>query len=148
MAPGRGGRGGARGGRGGGRGGGAFNAQRGGGTVSIGGIECNWDISGLDIQRAPAERFPKAPPPQAPPPTDEDTNSVRHALGVRELVHEGSFYTILNDHMNTGLKRKANDPVPTEAVLFNSFIDNQTFTGKYLKVRRRIPNLNARPYGE
>lgn len=47
----RGGRGGARGGRG-----GAFNPAR--GTVTIAGTELNWDLTGLDIQKGPAERFP------------------------------------------------------------------------------------------
>jgi len=51
MAPRGGGRGGARGGRG-----GAFNPAR--GTITIAGTELNWDLSGLEIQRAPAERFP------------------------------------------------------------------------------------------
>lgn len=48
----------SRGGRGGGRGGrgGAFNPAR--GTVTIAGTELNWDLTGLDIQRRPAERFP------------------------------------------------------------------------------------------
>lgn len=49
----------ARGGRGGGRGGsrgGAFNPAR--GTVTIAGTELNWDLTGLDIQKGPAERFP------------------------------------------------------------------------------------------
>ena len=49
MAPG------GRGGRGGGRGG-AYGGAR--GTVSIGGVELNWDLSGLEIQKGPAERFP------------------------------------------------------------------------------------------
>jgi DNA-directed RNA polymerase III subunit RPC7 len=26
--------------------------------VTIGGTELNWDLSGLDIQKGPAERFP------------------------------------------------------------------------------------------
>lgn len=45
---------GGRGGRGGGRGG--FNLRS--GTVTIGGTELNWDLSGLEIQKGPAERFP------------------------------------------------------------------------------------------
>lgn len=45
---------GGRGGRGGGRGG--FNPRS--GTVTIGGTELNWDLSGLEIQKGPAERFP------------------------------------------------------------------------------------------
>jgi hypothetical protein len=49
---------GGRGGRGGGRGGrgGAFGSAR--GTVTIAGTELNWDLTGLDIQKGPAERFP------------------------------------------------------------------------------------------
>lgn len=43
---------GGRGGRGGGRGG------FGRGTVTIAGTELNWDLTGLDIRRTPAERFP------------------------------------------------------------------------------------------
>jgi DNA-directed RNA polymerase III subunit RPC7 len=52
----------ARGGRGGGRGGrgGAFNPAR--GTVTIAGTELNWDLTGLDIQKGPAERFPVSLP--------------------------------------------------------------------------------------
>ncbi|KAL5117527.1 DNA-directed RNA polymerase III subunit C31 [Pleosporales sp. CAS-2024a] len=136
----------ARGGRGGGRGGrgGAFSSAR--GTVMIAGTELNWDLTGLDIQKGPAERFPEAPPPQAPPPTAHEHGMVAHYLAVRDRIHEGPFYTILNDGMKSGLKRRANEPAPTEASLFNPFTDNQTYSAKYLKVRRRLPKLDARPY--
>ncbi|KAF2852204.1 hypothetical protein T440DRAFT_446736 [Plenodomus tracheiphilus IPT5] len=137
---GRGGRGGARGGRG----GGAFNPRS--GTVTIAGTELNWDLTGLDIQKGPAERFPEAPPPQAPPPTTDEIAMVQHHLAVRDRIHEGPFYTILNDGMKNGLKRKASEHAPTEASLFNPFTDNQTYSAKYLKVRRRLPKLDARPY--
>lgn len=136
----RGGRGGARGGRG----GGAFNPAR--GTVTIAGTELNWDLTGLDIQKGPAVRFPEAPPPQAPHATTDESAMVQHYLAVRDRIHEGPFYTILNDGMKNGLKRKANEPAPTEASLFNPFTDNQTYSAKYLKVRRRLPKLDERPY--
>lgn len=89
----------------------------------------------------------EAPPPQAPPPTEHENGIVAHYLAVRDRIHEGPFYTILNDGMKNGLKRKANEPAPTEASLFNPFTDNQTYSAKYLKVRRRLPKLDARPYG-
>jgi DNA-directed RNA polymerase III subunit RPC7 len=73
---------------------------------------------------------------------------VKHHLAVRDRIHEGPFYTILNDGMKNGLKRKANEPAPTEASLFDPFTGNQTYSAKYLKVRRRLPKLDARPYGE
>jgi hypothetical protein len=90
----------------------------------------------------------EAPPPQAPPPTVHETSLVAHYVAVRDRIHEGPFYTILNDGMKNGLKRKASEPAPTEASLFNPFTDNQTYSAKYLKVRRRLPKLDARPYGE
>lgn len=90
----------------------------------------------------------EAPPPQAPPPTVHEIGIVSHYLTVRDRIHEGPFYTILNDGMKNGLKRKAGELAPTEASLFNPFTDNQTYSAKYLKVRRRLPKLDARPYGE
>jgi DNA-directed RNA polymerase III subunit RPC7 len=96
----------------------------------------------------PLRREQEAPPPQAPPPTDHEKGITAHYLAVRDRIHEGPFYTILNDGMKNGLKRKANETAPTEASLFNPFTDNQTFSAKYLKVRRRLPKLDARPYGE
>ena len=89
----------------------------------------------------------EAPPPQAPPPTSDELGMVKHHLAVRDRIHEGPFYTILNDGMKNGLKRKANEPAPTEASLFDPFTGNQTYSAKYLKVRRRLPKLDARPYG-
>jgi DNA-directed RNA polymerase III subunit RPC7 len=90
----------------------------------------------------------EAPPPQAPEPTAHEKGIIAHYLAVRDRIHEGPFYTILNDGMKNGLKRKVNELAPTEASLFNPFTDNQTYSAKYLKVRRRLPKLDARPYGE
>ncbi|KAF2748201.1 hypothetical protein M011DRAFT_401545 [Sporormia fimetaria CBS 119925] len=137
MAP-RGGRGGGRGGRG-----GAYNPSRG---INIGGVELNWDLTGLKIEKGPSERFPAKPPPQAPPPTAGEDSMVQHYLAVRDRIHDGPFYTILNDGMKSGKKRRANEPAPIEAALFNPFTDNQTYTSKYRKIRRRIPKLDGRPY--
>jgi DNA-directed RNA polymerase III subunit RPC7 len=90
----------------------------------------------------------EAPPPQAPEPTAHEKGIIAHYLAVRDRIHEGPFYTILNDGMKNGLKRKVNELAPTEASLFNPFTDNQTYSAKYLKVRRRLPKLDARPYGK
>lgn len=67
-------------------------------------------------------------------------------LAVRDRIHEGPFYTLLNDGMKNGLKRKVGETAPTEASLFDPFIDNQTYSSKYLKKRRRLPKLDSRPY--
>ena len=83
----------------------------------------------------PLSHTQEAPPPQAPPPTDDELAMVKHHLAVRDRIHEGPFYTILNDGMKNGLKRKANEPAPTEASLFDPFTGNQTYS------RRRLIDL-------
>lgn len=88
------------------------------------------------------------PPPQAPPSTEREASTLKHYLAVRDRIHDGPFYTILNDGMKNGLKRKRNDSAPTEASLFNPFTDNQTYSAKYFKVRRKLPKLDVRPYGK
>lgn len=139
---GRGGRGGARGGRG---GGGAFGGR---GGLTIGGVEVGWDLTGINIQKGPAEAFPPRPAPLALPPTTKESSTLSHYLAVRDRIHEGPFYTILADGMTSGKKRRPNEAAPTDLSLFNPFTDNQTYTSKYMKVRRRIPKLDMRPYGE
>ena len=90
----------------------------------------------------------KREPPQPAKPTPDEEAALQHYLTLRDRIHEGPFYTLLNDGMKTGLKRKANEPAPTEAQMFNPFTDNQTYSSKYLKVRRKLPKLDTRPYGE
>ncbi|CAI6340404.1 unnamed protein product [Periconia digitata] len=133
--------------RGGHGGGGARGGFGGGRKLNIAGTELDWDISELDIPRGPIEPFPKTHhPPQPPPASRDEEITVQNHLGIRTRIHEGPFYTILNDGMKNGLKRKADDRGPTEDTLFNSFLDNQTYSAKYAKKRRRIPKLDTRPY--
>ncbi|KAF2687496.1 hypothetical protein K458DRAFT_429396 [Lentithecium fluviatile CBS 122367] len=135
-------------GRGGGRGGARGGRGGGFGRGMLAGQEVSWDLTGIEqhLERRPAERFPLAKPVQAGPPSAHETAMVQHYLAVRDRIHDGPFYTILNDGMKNGLKRKANDPAPTDASLFDPFTDNQTYSSKYLKKRRRIPKLDMRPY--
>lgn len=71
---------------------------------------------------------------------------VQHYLAVRDRIHDGPFYTIMNDGRTTSIKRKASDEAPTEIELFNAFSDNQTWTSRYMKRHRRMPKLDERPY--
>ncbi|KAF1959720.1 hypothetical protein CC80DRAFT_545160 [Byssothecium circinans] len=115
--------------------------------MMIAGTEVEWDLSGLEIQKGPAERFPNTHhPPQATPATADEKRIIEHHLAVRSRIREGPFYTILNDGMRDGLKRKADERAPTEEALFNTFSDNQTYSARYAKKRRRIPKLDTRPY--
>ncbi|KAF2267970.1 hypothetical protein CC78DRAFT_530386 [Lojkania enalia] len=95
---------------------------------------------------APLRPEQKMPPPQAPPPNPEEKALLQYHLTVRDRIHEGPFYTVLSDGMQNGMKRKANDPAPTEAMLFNPFTDNQTYSSRYLKVYRKLPRLDTRHY--
>jgi hypothetical protein len=53
-----------------------MNAAR--GTISIGGVEHNWDLSGLKIEKRPAERFPVSR-------THHPVTDVFHALCRKHL---------------------------------------------------------------
>jgi DNA-directed RNA polymerase III subunit RPC7 len=132
----RGGRGGARGGRGGGA----------PGTVKIAGVEMAWDLTGLELKKSPTECFPKTSHGPPPPPTSDEKSRHHRHVTLRERIHDGPLYTILSDGMQTGLKPRHGDAAPTEASLFNPFTDNLTYSAKYMKVRRRIPRLDTRPY--
>ncbi|KAF1999686.1 hypothetical protein P154DRAFT_436678 [Amniculicola lignicola CBS 123094] len=130
-------------GRGGGRGGFGGGGR---GGLKIGGVELNWDLSGIQVDKKPAERFPKRAAPLPPPPTSTEKRSVQYYMQIRDRIHSGPFYTVLNDGMRNGLRRPNNEPAPTEEQLFNPFTDNETYSAKYNKVRRRIPKLDTRPY--
>ncbi|KAF2473127.1 uncharacterized protein BDR25DRAFT_282396 [Lindgomyces ingoldianus] len=135
----------SRGGRG-GRGGRSGTARAPPGTVRIAGVEMAWDLTGLELKKSPTERFPKTSNPPPPPPTAAEKAMHQRLVTLRDRIHDGPLYTVLGDGMKTGLKRKAEDPAPTEASLFNPFTDNLTYSAKYMKVRRRIPRLDTRPY--
>ncbi|ORY14249.1 DNA-directed RNA polymerase III, subunit Rpc31 [Clohesyomyces aquaticus] len=134
------GRGGARGGRG----GAAPRAPP--GTVKIAGVEMAWDLTGLELNKAPTENFPRTGHAPPPPPTSDESATHHRLVTLRDRIHDGPLYTILGDGMETGLKRRQQDAAPTEAALFNPFTDNLTYSAKYMKVRRRIPRLDTRPY--
>ncbi|KAF2795932.1 hypothetical protein K505DRAFT_238881 [Melanomma pulvis-pyrius CBS 109.77] len=128
-------------------GGGRGGARRGPpGTVNIGGVELNWDLSGLDIPKGPTELFPPRSMRPFRKPSAQEESVLENFLGIRESIHNGPFYTVLNDGMKNGFKPKGNKPAPTAASLFNTFLDNETYTAKYNKVQRRIPKLDTRPY--
>lgn len=73
---------------------------------------------------------------------------MRHYIAIRDRVHNGDFFTLLNDGMKTGLKRKAADLAPTDESLFDPFIGNETYSAKYHKRHRKVPKLDTRPFGK
>ncbi|KAJ4350220.1 DNA-directed RNA polymerase III subunit C31 [Didymosphaeria variabile] len=133
----------SRGGRGGARGGGQRSAP---GTVMIAGTEMAWDLTGLELQKGPGDLFPSAPPAQAPAPSEYEKTTLKHYIAIRDRVHNGDFFTILNDGMKTGLKRKAGDIAPTDESLFDPFVGNETYSARYHKRHRKVPKLDSRPF--
>lgn len=89
-----------------------------------------------------------APPAQAPPPSEYEKTTLKHYIAIRDRVHNGDFFTVLNDGMKTGLKRKAGDIAPTDESLFDPFVGNETYSARYHKRHRKIPKLDSRPFGE
>ncbi|KAF2738060.1 hypothetical protein EJ04DRAFT_67859 [Polyplosphaeria fusca] len=140
MAPG------ARGGRG-GRGGARGASARPAAASADTDFDLDKFLTGAEgLMKKPSERFPEHAPPLAAPPTDHGRRVFKHMIANRERLRAAPFYTQLDNGRTTGLKRKRDGPVPTEASLFNTFSDNQTYSSKYYKVRRRLPEQNTRPY--
>ncbi|KAF2177757.1 hypothetical protein K469DRAFT_696378 [Zopfia rhizophila CBS 207.26] len=133
----------SRGGYGGGRGGAGAR-----GKLKIAGVDCEWDIKGLVVKTTPAEKFPKQPPPRQPPPTDDEKILCQRYRALRDRIHDGPLYTVLGDGIKAGEKRKADGPPPTAEALFDPFTGTETYSAKYRKVRRRMPKLDTRPYGD
>ena len=69
-------------------------------------------------------------------------------MEILERKRNGPLYTILNDGMKSGLKRKYNEKAPTEAQLFNPFTDNLTYSSKYHKEKRKLPRFDQVPVGK
>jgi DNA-directed RNA polymerase III subunit RPC7 len=63
-------------------------------------------------------------------------------MEILERRRNGPLYTILNDGMKSGLKRRDNEKPPTEAQLFNPFTDNLTYSAKYHKEKRKLPRFD------
>ena len=95
-----------------------------------------------------ANRQQSAPPAQAPPPSEREKNILKHYIALRDRAHNGPFYTVLNDGMKTGLKRKGSEMAPTDESLFDPFLGNETYSARYHKKQRKLPKLDTRPFGE
>lgn len=116
----RGGRGGFRGGRGGFGGGGR-------------GRDIPFEIDpDLKPDFAPSELFPPNPPPVQTALSKEERIFIARFREFREKVSNGPFYTVM-------AKKRG---------LENPFEEVERFSRKYEKKRRKVPKLDARPYGK
>ncbi|KAL8663710.1 MAG: hypothetical protein Q9202_003656 [Teloschistes flavicans] len=111
------------------------------GGYKIAGTVLPWDPD-IDLDRpTPTPLFPlyKITPPQ--PLTKAEKAQVASFLSLRARIHEGPFYTILDP--NSRIEKSARIPA---AASFDPFEGMPTYSQRYVKKRRRLPKLNARPY--
>ncbi|KAL9615875.1 MAG: hypothetical protein Q9204_008647 [Flavoplaca sp. TL-2023a] len=112
------------------------------GGVKIAGTVIPFDDDDVDLSKrtSPTPLFPPYnPSPPAPLSTTEKAQ-VASFLALRSRIHEGPFYTILDTNARVG-KAKA-----SSAATFDPFEGMPTYSQKYIKKRRRLPKLSARPY--
>lgn len=78
------------------------------------------------------ELFPRVPQPVQAALTKEERAIAARFRSHREKIHNGPMYTVAKK------KRGMEDP----------FNDVSKYSAKYMKKERRVPKLDARPYGE
>ncbi|KAL8769253.1 MAG: hypothetical protein Q9209_004754 [Squamulea sp. 1 TL-2023] len=94
------------------------------------------DISGP----TPTPLFPAYNPAIPAPLSDTEKAQVAAFRALRSRIHEGPFYTILDSNARVGKTAKSS------AATFDPFEGMPTYSQKYIKQRRRLPKLSARPY--
>ncbi|KAL8853669.1 MAG: hypothetical protein Q9221_001480 [Calogaya cf. arnoldii] len=117
-------------------------AGRTNGGVKIAGTIIPYDDDvDLSNQATPTPLFPRYNPPPPAPLSATEKAQVSSFLSLRSRIHEGPFYTIID---NTSSRiSKTSKP---SAANFDPFEGMPSYSQKYIKKRRRLPKLSARPY--
>ncbi|KAL8706692.1 MAG: hypothetical protein Q9201_000326 [Fulgogasparrea decipioides] len=115
-------------------------AGRADGGYKIAGTVLPWDPD-IDLDRpTPTPLFPPYKPTPPTPLTKTEKAQVAAFRSLRARIHEGPFYTVLGDDARIGKTAKPS------AANFDPFEGMPTYSQKYVKKRRRLPKLSARPY--
>ncbi|KAI4182444.1 MAG: hypothetical protein L6R41_005969 [Letrouitia leprolyta] len=111
------------------------------GGYKIAGKVVPWDPD-IDLDRPnPTPLFPSYKPTAPAPLSSAEKAQVSAFLSFRARIHEGPFYTTL-DH-DARIEKRSFKP---SAATFDPFEGMPTYSQKYMKKRRRLPKLSARPY--
>ncbi|KAL8878373.1 MAG: hypothetical protein Q9198_003802, partial [Flavoplaca austrocitrina] len=112
------------------------------GGVKIAGTVIPFDDDDVDLSKgtSPTPLFPPYNPSLPASLSATEKAQVASFLALRSRIHEGPFYTILDTNARIG-KAKA-----SSAATFDPFEGMPTYSQKYIKKRRRLPKLSARPY--
>ncbi|KAL8949576.1 MAG: hypothetical protein Q9222_004324 [Ikaeria aurantiellina] len=117
-------------------------AGRADGGYKIAGTVLPWDLD-IDLDRpVPTPLFPSYRPSSPAPLTPAEKTQVAAFRAFRSRIHEGPYYTVLDHDARVG---KTNSRAAA-AASFDPFEGMPTYSQKYVKKRRQLPKLDARPY--
>ncbi|KAL8944125.1 MAG: hypothetical protein Q9216_000630 [Gyalolechia sp. 2 TL-2023] len=112
------------------------------GGYKIAGTVVPWDPD-IDLDRpTPTALFPSYKPTPPAPLSGAEKAQVAAFLSLRARFHEGPFYTTLDNDARVGKSKT----IKASAATFDPFEGMPTYSQKYMKKRRRLPKLSARPY--
>ncbi|KAL8749477.1 MAG: hypothetical protein Q9199_007660 [Rusavskia elegans] len=122
-------------------------AGRTNGGVKIAGTIIPFDDNDVDLSNRPSPTplFPPYNPSPPAPLSKTEKAQVASFLALRSRIHEGPFYTILDNNARIGRSAKSSSTTAA-AANFDPFEGMPTYSQKYIKKRRRLPKLSARPY--
>ncbi|PGH20334.1 hypothetical protein AJ80_03602 [Polytolypa hystricis UAMH7299] len=116
-----------------------FGAKRG---KKLPGAEFTWDNEpGGEPDTAPTPLFPKYTPPHAKPLTDVERRQVDYYRQLREKIHDGPYYAVLDGPPSYGKGQTT-----SARARFDPFQGMATYGQRYLKKNRTLPKLSGRPY--
>ncbi|KAL9051028.1 MAG: hypothetical protein Q9206_004857, partial [Seirophora lacunosa] len=116
-------------------------AGRADGGYKIGGTVLPWDPDLHLDKPVPTPLFPPYTPSHPAPLNAAEKAHIATFRRLRACIHEGPFYTVL-DHDARKSKSRTD-----AAASFDPFEGMPTYSQRYVKKRRRLPKLSARPYG-
>jgi DNA-directed RNA polymerase III subunit RPC7 len=89
----------------------------------------------------PQELYPPTSTPVTPAPTTTERAHLANFRLLRERLREGPLYTVLdpNTRVHKNQRQKA---------IVNPFENMPTYSQRYKKPRRKMPQLNTREYGK
>ncbi|CAO1596914.1 DNA-directed RNA polymerase III subunit C31 [Xanthoria calcicola] len=123
-------------------------AGRTNGGVKIAGTIIPFDDNDVDLSNGPPPTplFPPYNPSPPAPLSKTEKAQVASFLTLRSRIHEGPFYTILDNTARVSKPAKTSSTAAAAAANFDPFEGMPTYSQKYIKTRRRLPKLSARPY--
>ncbi|EEH33880.2 hypothetical protein PAAG_04929 [Paracoccidioides lutzii Pb01] len=102
-----------------------------------------WDSEGGgESDTAPTPLFPKYSLPVAQPLTEEERSQVDYYRRLREMIHDGPYYTV----MSTPPSFQKGGEAAARKAQFDPFQGTATYGQRYLKKTRTLPKLRERPF--